>query len=123
MAKDRFGYGTEKVTEEEFKDALINEVAIMKMAKNDYEVLRNDPKLKEKGAATFKMNPNRSGLKTIKDYFMQNPEKAARMIQSDEEFWTNMRMHLFPEQEKNRWGMSQSEWDDRNKGFVSKLFS
>lgn len=122
MDKDRFGYGTEKVTEEQFKDALKHEVMMMKMAENDYEALRNDPKFKGK-VGTFKMNPNRPELKTITDYFMQNPKMAGRMIQSDEEFWTNMRMHLFPEHEENRWGMSQSKWDDRNKGFFGKLFS
>ena len=122
MAKDRFGYGTEKITEKEFKDALKQEVFLMKIAKNDYEALRNDPKFKGK-VGTFKMNPNRPELKTITDYFMQNPKMAGRMIQSDKEFWTNMRMHLFPEHEKNRWGMSEKDWNNRNKGFIGRMFS
>ena len=45
MDKDRFGYGTKKVTEEQFKDALKQELMLMKMAENDYEALRNSPEL------------------------------------------------------------------------------
>ena len=55
--------------------------------------------------------------------YMQNPKMAGRMIQSDEEFWTNMRMHLFPEHEKNKWGMSEEDWNNRNKGFIKRMFS
>jgi len=127
MEKDRFGYGTKKITEKQFKDALKHELMMMKMAENDYEVLRNDSKITKrflKGqVGTFKMNPNRPELKTITNYFMQNPKIAGKMIQSDEEFWTNMRMHLFPQHEKNRWGMSEKDWNNRNKGFIGRMFS
>ena len=117
MAKDRFGHGTKKITEEQFKEALKHEVMLM-------EMLKEGSKFREEHSdQTFRLNPHRPELRTVTEFLMQNPKSAGKMIQSDKEFWTNMRMHLFPEHEKNRWGMSESEWDDRNKGFFRKLFS
>ena len=119
-SQDRFGYGSEepKISKEEFKQSLKNELGILNIMKNPDKIL--NPKGK---SMTFKVNPNRKNLQIINTYFAQNPKMATNMLKSDDEFWNKMRAHLYPKQESDRWGMSEEEWGNRNKGFFGRLFS
>ena len=120
MAKDRFGYGTNKISDKEFKQAWKNEMGIMHIMKNPEGLQEKYPK-----AARFEMNPNRKNLKIITQWLMEDKRRAANLLKSEDEQIVEMRRHLYPEEEENRWGMDEKEWNNRNRHKLSpmRLFS
>ena len=108
-----FGFGKDnnsskksnRISDEKFKEALQNEIALMHIMKDPNKMKGQFPDVDK-----FSMNPNRQSLRTVTAYFIQNPKAAANLLKKNN--LNDLRAHLYPEEEANRWGMSEEDWSD-----------
>ena len=108
-----FGFGKDnnsskksnRISDEKFKEALQNEIALMHIMKDPDKMKGQFPDVDK-----FSMNPNRQSLRTVTAYFIQNPKAAANLLKKNN--LNDLRAHLYPEEEANRWGMSEEDWSD-----------
>ena len=87
MAKDQFGFGTEKpkdyaISKKEFEQAMKNEYGIMEI------VMRKGDKVQ--------LNPNRENLQIIQKWASKNPDEFAKSFNKYKIFQKEFIMHLAP---------------------------